>query len=84
VELDHLGVEGCLPTSKLVMTLSYPPLSVDLPGVGSRLLLLLISLLLIGEELHFWLGYHHPHHDRQDSLESRSVLQGWRGDDRVS
>jgi hypothetical protein len=63
VQLGHLGVEGCLLASKLVMTLGCHPLSVDPPGVGLRLLLLLVGLLLIGEELHSWLGCRRPHHD---------------------
>jgi hypothetical protein len=52
VQLGHLGVEDHLLAGKLMMALSYPPLGVDSSGVGLRLLLLLVSLLLIGEELH--------------------------------
>jgi hypothetical protein len=49
--------------------LSYPPLGIDPLGAGSQLFLLLVSLLLIGEELHSWLGYRCPHHDHQNGLE---------------
>jgi hypothetical protein len=76
VQLSHLSVEGYLLIDKLIMVLSYPPLDDDLPGAGSRLLLLLVSLLLIGEELHSWLEYRRPHHDRRGGLESWSVLWG--------
>jgi hypothetical protein len=77
VQLGHLGVEGCLLTNELIIALTYPSLSVDLPGTGSRLLLLLVGLLLIGAELNFWLGCRCPHRDRQDGLESQSVLRNW-------
>jgi hypothetical protein len=77
VQLGHLGVEGCLLTNELIIALTYPSLSVDLPGTGSRLLLLLVGLLLIGAELNFWLGCRYPHRDRQDGLESQSVLRNW-------
>jgi hypothetical protein len=48
VQLGHRGVKVCM----LVVVLSCPLLGVVLPGAGSRLLLYLVSLLLIGEELH--------------------------------
>jgi hypothetical protein len=63
MQLDHRSVEGCLLTGKLIVVMSCPQLGIDLLGAGSHLLLLLVSLLLIGEELHSWLGYRHPHHD---------------------
>jgi hypothetical protein len=71
VQLGHLRVEGCLLIGKLVVVLSYPPLSVDLLGTGSRMLLLLVSLPLIGEQFHSRLGYRCPHHDRRDALRAR-------------
>jgi hypothetical protein len=52
VQLSHLGVEGCLLIGRLIEVLSCPPLSVDLSGVVSCLLLLLVSLLFMGKELH--------------------------------
>jgi hypothetical protein len=84
VYLSQLGVEGCLLTSKLVVVLSNPQLGVDLSSVGSCILFLLVSLLLIVEELHSWMGYHGLHRDRQDGLESRSVLQRYCSGDGVS
>jgi hypothetical protein len=48
VKLDHLGVEGCLLTDKLIVALSCPPLNVDILGTGLHLLLLLVSMLLLG------------------------------------
>jgi hypothetical protein len=48
------------------------------------LLLLLVRLLLNGEELHFWLGCYGPHCDRRDGLESWNVLRRWRSGDGVS
>jgi hypothetical protein len=54
--------------SQIFMVLSCPPLSVDLPSVGSCLLLHLVGLLLIWEGLHSWLGCHHPHHNHRDGL----------------
>jgi hypothetical protein len=48
VQLGHLVIEGYL----LIMELSCSPLGVDLSGAGSCLLLLLVGLLLLGEELH--------------------------------
>jgi hypothetical protein len=83
VQLDQLCVEGCLFAGKLVVGLNCPPLNIDLLGVGSRLLFLLVSLLLIGEELPSRLRYRHSHHDCRDGLESWSVLRGWPGDDEV-
>jgi hypothetical protein len=83
VQLDHLGIEGCLLASELILALSCPPLNVDLSGADSHLLLLLVGILLIGEELHFWLGCHHPHRDLRGSLESRSILWNWCVDGRV-
>jgi hypothetical protein len=74
VQLAHLGVEGCLLAGKLIMVLSCQSLVIILPGAGLRLLLLLVSLLLIGKELHSWLGYRHLHHDRRHGLENWSVL----------
>jgi hypothetical protein len=79
-----MGIKGCLLTGKLVMVLSHPAFDVDLPGMGSRLLFLLVSLLLYGEELHFWLGCHGPHRGHRDGLESWSVLRRWRSCDGVS
>jgi hypothetical protein len=52
--------------------------------VGTCLLFLLVSLLLIEEELHSRLGYSGLHRDRQDGLESRSVLQCWSSSNGVS
>jgi hypothetical protein len=69
---------------KLIVVLSYLQLGVDLPGVGLHRLFFLVSLLLIEEELYYWLGYLGPHYDHQDGLESRSVLQRWRSRDGVS
>jgi hypothetical protein len=69
---------------KLIVALSCPLLDIDLSGAGSRLLLLLVSLLWIGEELYSWLRYRRLHHDRRDGLEIRSVLRGWRDGDGVS
>jgi hypothetical protein len=82
VQLGHL--KGYMLISKLIMVLSCPPLDVDLSGMGSCLLLLLVSLLLIEEEFHSWLGYCHLHHDRHDGLVSRSALRSWCDDDEVS
>jgi hypothetical protein len=81
VELNHLRIEGCLFTGKLVMVLSRPLLGIDLPGAGSCLLHLMVGLLLVGEELHSWLGCHCLHHDRRDGMEIWSALQDWCGDD---
>jgi hypothetical protein len=77
VQLHHLGVEGHLLASKLIVVRRCPPLGIDLSSVGSCLLLLPVSLLLIEAEFHSWLGYHRPQHDHQDGLESWSVLWGW-------
>jgi hypothetical protein len=52
-----------LLAGKLIVAWSYPLLNIDLSGVGSLLLFLLVSLLLIGEELYSWLGYRGTHHD---------------------
>jgi hypothetical protein len=49
--------------------------------MGSCLLFLLVSLLLIGEQLHSWLGYRGSHRDRRYGLESRSVLRRWHSGD---
>jgi hypothetical protein len=68
VQLGHLGVEGCMLTSKLIVSFSCRMLGFDLSGVGSHLLFLLVGLLLIGEELHSWLGRRHRDHDRRDGL----------------
>jgi hypothetical protein len=51
-----MGVEGYLLVSKLIVVLSRPSFSVDLPSVGSCLLFLLVSLLLYRLGLHSWLG----------------------------
>jgi hypothetical protein len=50
-----------------------------------HLLLLLVGLLLVGEELHTWLWCHSLHHDHRDGLVCQSVLQcrcGGDGDSR--
>jgi hypothetical protein len=73
-----------LLTGKLIVVLSYLQLVIDLPSACSHLLILLISLLLIGEELHSWLGYYGPHRDRRDGFESRSVLWCWCSGDGVN
>jgi hypothetical protein len=73
-----------LLVGKLIVVLSCSPLDVDMSGVGSRLLLLLVSLLLIGEELHSCLGWRGPHCDRRNGLESRSVLRHWHSGDGVT
>jgi hypothetical protein len=65
------------------VVLSYPPLGIDLPSAGSRLLLLLVGLLLIWEGLHSWLGHCCPHHDRRGGLDGQSALWEWCGDGRV-
>jgi hypothetical protein len=83
VQLSPLVVEGCLLVGELIMVLSCPPLDVDLSGVGLRLLLLLIGLLLIGEGLHSWLRCRRSHSDCQDGLESWSALRDQCGDDEV-
>jgi hypothetical protein len=64
-----------LLTDELVMMLSHPQFGVDLLSVGPFLLLLLIGLLLDGEELHPWLGGRGPHRDRRDGMECRNALQ---------
>jgi hypothetical protein len=79
-----MGIKGCLLTTKLIMVLSCPQLGVDLQGMGSRLLLHLVSLLLIEEELYSYLGYHGPHYDRWDHLERRSILRHRSSSDRVN
>jgi hypothetical protein len=84
MQLNHLGIEGHLLTGKLAMAMSCPPLDVDLPTTGLCLLPLLVSLLLIREELHSWLGYHGPNHDHRDGLQNLSVVWGWHGEDGVS
>jgi hypothetical protein len=68
MQFDHVGIEGCMLINKLIMALRHPSLSVDLPAVASRLLLLLISFLLILRELHSWLRHCHSYHDRRDGL----------------
>jgi hypothetical protein len=70
---------ACSPVSSS-WWLRCPPLGVDLPSVGSHLLLLLVRLLLIWEGLHSWLGRHRLHHDYQDGLEGWSALRDWCGD----
>jgi hypothetical protein len=72
-----------LLTGKLIMVLSCPQHDIDLSGAGSCLLFLLVSFLLIGEELHSWLGYRGLHRDSQDGLESQSVLRRWCSGDGV-
>jgi hypothetical protein len=79
VQIGHLGIDGFLLTDEIVVALGCPLLSINLPGAGSRLLLLLLRLLLMGRG-----SYYRPHHDRRDGLESWSVLRGWRGDDGIS
>jgi hypothetical protein len=74
VQLAHLGVEGYLLAGKLIMVLSCQSPVINLPGAGLCLLLLLVSLLLIGKELHSWQGYRHLHRDCRHGLENRSVL----------
>jgi hypothetical protein len=66
------------------MVLGCSPLNVDLSSLDPRLLLLLVSMLLNGQELHSWLGCHSPYHDHWDGLESQSVLRRWRSGDGVS
>jgi hypothetical protein len=68
VQLGHLGVEGYLLAGQVIMALSCPPLDVDLLGAGLCLLFLLVSLLLIREELHSRPRYLHPHRDRRDGF----------------
>jgi hypothetical protein len=57
------------------MALRHPSLSVDLPSVGSSLLLLLVDLLPVLRELHFWLRRCHLYRDRRDGQEGQSVLR---------
>jgi hypothetical protein len=71
----QLGVEGCLLTGKLVMTLSHPQLDVNLSSMDSCLMLLLLGLLLNREELPPWQGYCGPHRDHHDGLECGGVLR---------
>jgi hypothetical protein len=81
VYLSQLGVKGCLLTGKLIMVSSCPQLNIDLLSMGSHLLFLLVSLLMIGEQLHSWLGYRGSHRDRRYGLESQSILRRWHSGD---
>jgi hypothetical protein len=56
------------------MVLRCPLLDVDLSGVDSCLLLILVGLLLIWEKIHSWLGRRRPYHVCGDGLDSQSAL----------
>jgi hypothetical protein len=45
-----LGIEGYLLANDLIMSLGGPQLSVNLPSVNPRFLLLLVGLLLVEKE----------------------------------
>jgi hypothetical protein len=61
--------------SQLVMMLSHPQLEVDLPSMCPCFLLLLVGLLLNGEELHPQLRCRSPHRNRRGGLECQGVLR---------
>jgi hypothetical protein len=65
MQFNQLGIEGYPLASELILTLGGPQLSVDLPSVDPHLLLLLVGLLLVGEELHTWLWHSGPHSNHQ-------------------
>jgi hypothetical protein len=57
------------------MALGGPQLSVNLPSVDLCSLLLLVDMLLVGEELHTWLWRGGLHRDRRDGQERRDALR---------
>jgi hypothetical protein len=57
------------------MALGGPQLSINLPSMDPRSLLLLVGLLLVVEELHTWLWHGGPHRDRWDGQEHRGALR---------
>jgi hypothetical protein len=59
----HLGFGGCSLTGELVLLLGAPAINVNMPSAGSHSLLLLIGLLLLGEEPSTWLWCGGPQWD---------------------
>jgi hypothetical protein len=57
VQFSQLGLNGYSVVGEFTSPLRSPALSIDLPSVGSCLLLLLIGLLLLRREPGVWLCY---------------------------
>jgi hypothetical protein len=73
-----------LLAGKLIVVLCHPSFGINLLGAGSRLSILLVSLLLYEEELHSWLRRRGPHHDHWNGLENQSAIRCWHICDGVS
>jgi hypothetical protein len=70
-----------LLADELIMVMGSTQLSVNLRSVDSHSLLLLVGLLLVGEEVHTWLWHGGPHRDHRDGQEHWGALRHWCGGD---
>jgi hypothetical protein len=65
LQFGQHGFNGCSLASEFALPLRYPVLNVNLPSMGSRLLLLLIWLLLLRKEPNAWLWCSDLQRDRR-------------------